>query len=225
MAHIPSATFSMGDAIEPLATPVHSVTLGPYSIDKYEVTVGQYRTCVNAGVCAAPVQTSAAAVCNWSKPGREAHPINCVTWQEAKAFCAFAGKRLPSEAEWEYAARGGTQRWYPWGNDAPSCSRATFTPKGGPQCSAGTSPVGSHAASVSPFGLFDMAGNVEEWVWDVYAPYTSAAQVNPFGPTKAGKHVIRGGNWNYDLAALRTFARWYTDSAGDYIGFRCAKSG
>lgn len=131
--------------------PGHSVYLDVYSIDTYEVTVADYRRCVEAGKCSSDGLTQWEP-CNWNKPNRTDHPINCVDWQQAVAYCTWAEKRLPTEAEWEKAARGTDKRVYPWGNE--------WDAKRANAGSSGTVVVGSYAAGVSPYGAHDMAGNV-----------------------------------------------------------------
>jgi formylglycine-generating enzyme required for sulfatase activity len=217
MISIKGGDFMMGDATQTNASPKHSVSVTAFSIDKYEVTAKKYAACVASGACTTPKISE--AECTYGKVGKESYPINCVTWDEAKAFCSWNKKRLPTEAEWEFAARGPVGRTYPWGSDAPSCSRASF--KG---CSTGPSMIGQHGLGISYFGVHDMAGNVDEWVKDWFGNYTAGASVDPTGPASGQKRVIRGGNWKEDLG-LQSYARWSSDRAATTIGFRCAKTG
>src|SRR6476469_1322335 len=160
-------SFMMGDSISSNASPVRQVTVSDFAIDKYEVSTADYKKCVDAGICAAPPSsyTSTQARCNWGTK-RTAHPMNCVAWTEANNYCLWKGKRLPTEAEWEYAARGKDSNLYPWGMDAPTCAHANWTEKASSPtagCGEGTAPIGTKSKGKSAAGAFDMAGNVEEW--------------------------------------------------------------
>ncbi|RME43920.1 MAG: hypothetical protein D6795_18690 [Deltaproteobacteria bacterium] len=200
-------------------TPLREITLDAFWIDRTEVTVGAYRACVNAGVCAEPAHGQ---YCNWGVPGREDHPINCVSWKDAVDFCAWEGKELPTEAEWEKAARGTDGRKYPWGNEEPHCDRGNFD-----DCVGSTTAVGSYPAGASPYGALDMAGNVEEWVADWYSSsyYASSPAENPEGPDTGTGRVSRGGAWSY-ASALRAADRdVFSPSTRPYfLGFRCRRS-
>ena len=207
------------------AIPTHQVTLSSFQIDKYEVTVGEYRKCVSSCACLTPLN-SISPNCNYDKTGKDAHPVNCVEWTDAKKFCAWTGKRMPTEAEWEYAARGIDGRKYPWGNNAPNCSMADFKSDSGMFCSGtGTSPVGKHALGLSYWGAHDMGGNIEEWVFDFWGKYSANPLVNPSGPYSGTDHVTRGGNWEIESKYMRTYTRWHFGQAKYWIGFRCAKTG
>ncbi len=217
MISMQGGEFTMGDPAQQNASPAHRVWVTAFSIDKYEVTAKRYAACVNAGVCGAPVL--AEPECTYGKVGKESYPINCVTWDEARSFCAWTKKRLPTEAEWEFAARGPSTRTFPWGNDAATCARANF--KG---CAGGPAMIGQRGLGISYFGVHDMSGNVDEWVKDWSGPYAAGASVDPSGPASGTKRVIRGGNWKEELG-LQSFARWSSDRATTTIGFRCAKTG
>ncbi len=225
MIKVQGGKFDMGSTDDTLSSPVHSVNVSSFQIDKYEVTVGDYKKCVDGGKCAPPLLLMSMN-CNYNVPGREGHPVNCVEWSDAKRFCGFAGKRLPTEAEWEYAARGNTGRTFPWGKNEPSCTYAAFSPDGKQKCASSTQVVGTHPAGVSWSGALDMGGNVEEWVYDFFGDYDAGASSDPQGPKTNDQdlHVIRGGNWNDKSFTLRAFGRWYTKQGSDWIGFRCAKS-
>jgi iron(II)-dependent oxidoreductase len=181
----------------------------PAGIDftKSEVTVAQYRACVEAGKCSAP---DTGGNCNWSPAGREAHPVNCVDWNQATAFCAWAGGRLPTEEEWYAEASNGDKRAFPWGYEPVSCERAIWK-QGGFACGKnGTWPVCSKPAGNSVSGLCDMSGNVWEW--------TSSSEDSA--------RVLRGGSW--DLGSpfnLRASVRSRNDPTGrfDNYGFRCGR--
>ena len=223
---LPGGTFSMGgtggDADE---KPAHQVTVSGLGIGKTEVTVGQYGACVRAGTCTAP---ELGANCNWGTSGRDQHPINCVDHGQATAFCRWAGGRLPTEAEWEYAGTsGGERRKYPWGQEEASCARAVMA-DGGLGCGSGhTLPVCSKPRGNSAQGVCDLSGNVWEWVSDWYGPYPSSAQQNPKGPSSGSYRVLRGGGWNSaNPSLLRARFRDRTPPAYRYdgLGFRCART-
>jgi formylglycine-generating enzyme required for sulfatase activity len=234
MVKIPAGTFTMGnDKAGPGDRPAHTVTLKAFLVDKTEVTAGAYAACVTSGACTArnvhSKKGSSASVygCN-TEQERGNHPANCVDREQAEAYCAFANKRLPTEAEWEYAARGPEDREYPWGNGAPtSCAQATVSGIGG-ECGQrkGTLPVGSASEGASAFGVLDMAGNVFEWVADGYSPYTADPATDPSVPLGNKKGIIRGGSWDYSAVATKATLRtsWVADAGNASIGFRCARS-
>ncbi|MBI4704545.1 MAG: formylglycine-generating enzyme family protein [Deltaproteobacteria bacterium] len=214
----------------------HQVYLDAFYIDRTEVTVAQYRSCVNARGCTAdhltewglPGSLKPGEECNWNKSGRDSHPINCVDWSQAEAYCRFAGKRLPTEAEWEKAARGTDGRIYPWGSAAPSCHYAVMD-DGGHGCGRdSTSPVGSKPAGASPYGALDMAGNVWEWTADWYgkAYYAASPERNPTGPSGGSLRVLRGRSWDLHHAMnFRASKRdWFVpEDRSRAQGFRCAR--
>jgi len=210
------------------ADPVHKVNLSTYSIDKYEVSVEEYDKCVKTGAC--PKPGGAQYGCNYPNAKRRAHPMNCVTWNEAQTYCDWRGMRLPTEAEWEYAARGKKSNLYPWGDAAPTCKNTAMTysaPDGKSSCGGNTSAIGSHPDGKSEFGVHDLAGNVEEWMWDEYGYYKAVSEMNdPGGPMNGTDHVVKGGA--YDLAGSKIFAAARRISAAPdnryvWLGFRCAK--
>ena len=257
MVTVPAGEFGMGcyglvDGLcESSEWPYHKVWLDEFKIDKYEVTAEQFEECVSAGACEEPERYVAgdkfADKCNYGNPERKNHPINCVIWQDADAYCKWAGKRLPTEAQWEKAARGTDGRAYPWGNEPPACMYAVLPlkgPNGKPKdhgCGrASTWPVGSKPLDTSPYGVVDMAGNVSEWVADHYdaitysAPsyYQSSPARNPTGPASGTMRIARGASWNFwsMMEAARTSARHYQvpGVADDRkrktsVGIRCAK--
>lgn len=233
MARVPGGTFRMGSQgprSQPNETPLHLVTVSPFQLDVTEVTVGEYRACVSRGACLAPARTS--TQCTYDREGEL--PVNCVTFAEADRFCRAAGKRLPTETEWELAARGtGVEHAYPWGDDAPSCERAISMrgEKTAEGCSMdGPTPVDRRRGR-SPYGISDLAGNLEEWVSDFYDdryPESSGgALVDPRGPLVGTAHVLRGGGWQSPRSGLRTTARSWASAIerGANVGFRCARSG
>ncbi|MBI5529083.1 MAG: SUMF1/EgtB/PvdO family nonheme iron enzyme, partial [Deltaproteobacteria bacterium] len=216
---VPAGSFQMGcnSAVDTECdgdeNPYHAVSVPAFKVDKYELTVGEYQACVDAGGCTA---AGTGGSCNYGVSGRDSHPINCVDWTQAKAYCTWAGKRLPTEAEWEKAARGTDGRKYPWGNDALDCDHAVHSVS--PCSNSSTAPVGSKPAGVSPYGAEDMVGNVWEWVEDWYhdsytgAPADGSAWVTPTGTYR----VLRGGSWGGDGAGgLRASDRdWSTPTSG-----------
>ncbi len=234
---IPGGRFRMGSTEGPAdEKPVHDVQVSSFSLLKSEVTVGQYGVCVKAGQCSAPGTDS--SYCNWNKPGRGKHPVNCVDWQQARAFCGWAGGRLPSESEWEYAARSGGKAWkYPWGNAAATCGRAVMD-DGKTKGSAGketdgcgedrTWPVCSKRAGNSTQGVCDLAGNVWEWVEDCWhssyagAPSRSKAWTSNCSDSR---RVGRGGSWFSPAGGLRAASRHGLTPGyrGYRLGFRCAR--
>lgn len=210
-----------GDADE---EPSHPVTLSPYCIDVTEVTVAAYSRCVMAGRCTAP---DTGPGCNWDAPSRSNHPINCVDWSQAQAYCQWVGTtpsllgRLPTEAEWEFGARGTDGRIYPW-KDLPPSTQLCWS---GDIDRLSTCPVTDHPAGVSPFQLFDMAGNVWEWVQDAYGPYPGGPVTDPLGGN-ASDRVYRGGGFDLaDPLAYRATNRAAGPPAHRYptLGFRCVR--
>jgi formylglycine-generating enzyme required for sulfatase activity len=193
--------------------PMHVVTLAAFSIDRTEVTQAEYSACLLDGACPEPT-------CEWDCEKGD-HPANCVDRISAQAYCAWAGKRLPTEAEWEKAARGTDGLKYPWGNDEPDCSLANFS-----QCGGESMPVGSLPDGESPYGALDMAGNVVEMVADRYDAnyYESSPEADPTGPDSGDRYSGRGGGYRSDPEWQRTSKRdWYdaTDTSAS-LGFRCA---
>ncbi|MGC8926285.1 MAG: formylglycine-generating enzyme family protein, partial [Calditerrivibrio sp.] len=182
------------------------------------VTVDEYARCVNAGGCTQP---DTGRYCNYGVDGRGDHPINCVDWNQANAYCQWAGKQLPTEAQWEKAARGTDGRIYPWGNDWDA-SKACFN-------QSSTCAVGSYPQGASPYGVMDMAGNVWDWCADWYDEnyYASSPDHNPTGPDSGQYRVVRGGSWGLDITMrLRASYRWYSVPSGGYVdfdGFRCVR--
>jgi serine/threonine-protein kinase len=217
MVFIPAGTFTMGDTHgdgESDEKPAHQVRLDAFWLDRTEVTNAQFARFVQAGNTAQG---------NWQQyaSGKDQHPVVSVTWNDAGAYCRRAGKRLPTEAEWEYAARGADGGKYPWGNTWEG-SRARF---GGNRGNETTAPVGSYPTGTSPFGVLDMAGNVWEWVQEWYGPYSSGAVRNPTGASSEGRRVLLGGSWLNVPWYLRSADRNRLDPAvwSGNIGFRCAQ--
>lgn len=207
--------------------PRHNVYLSSFSIAEHETTVAEYTSCVDAGACEAAGDASFDPICNFGDDGKGDHPINCVTWQDATDFCAWIGGSLPTESQWEAAARGNDGRLFPWGNESVSCDRAIVVTNG-MGCGTGeTWPVGSKPDGVSPFGALDMTGNVSEWVADWYSPeaYEEAeGETDPQGPLDGIVKNVRGGSLhNGQASSLRVGNRTFETpaTAAYWIGFRC----
>jgi sulfatase modifying factor 1 len=243
---IPGGTFWMGDP--DYAKPVHKVTLSAFCIDKTEVTVAGFRACVQDGGCPPPSATvdwkdikseersKWSPYCTWGKRGLDQHPINCVDWKQATTYCEWSGGRLPTEAEWEYAARGKDGRLYPWGNQRPDANRLNAC---GGECGQAhmypdddgwpaTAPVGKFREGASAFGVLDMAGNVWEWTADSFAEYSDQPVTNPQHLLRdESPRVFRGGSWtNVDPAWVRAGYRNKRDPGSRtlILGFRCARA-
>jgi formylglycine-generating enzyme required for sulfatase activity len=228
MLLVPAGEFEMGSSAGAQdERPVHLVTLDDFYIDKYEVTNALYAACVGNAACESPLDTSSATRPNYYNAAEYAeYPVLYVTWSMAVAYCEWRGARLPSEAEWEKAARGDLGRVFPWG-DEPALGLANFCQEGG-ECLGDTTEVGSYPDGASPFGLLDMAGNVWEWVTDWYAPdyYAESPALNPPGPGSGELRVLRGGAFNGGLMQQRatTRGRNLHDQGYNYVGFRCART-
>jgi formylglycine-generating enzyme required for sulfatase activity len=216
---VPAGEFMMGSNGSNDEKPIHRVHLSAYQIARHPVTNAQYELFVKA--------TSYAAPKHWKNgeipAGKEKHPVVYVTWQNAQAFCVWAGVRLPTEAEWEKAARGTDERKYPWGNEPPTVDLCNFNGNVGD-----TTPVGLYPKGASPYDALDMAGNVWEWVNDWYDSdyYSVSPRDNPQGPAAGSSRVLRGGSWGnngYDVRSAYRFSNlpdyWFSLS-----GFRCVRS-
>ncbi len=245
MLYIPGGTFAMGmnaaDALEECSKhqsncrkdwflfeePVHEVALSPYWIDSTEVTNSMYKRCVDDDACNPPDQ--AYSPTRKSYYGNSAYadfPVIYVSWGDARSYCEWAGKELLTEAQWEFAARGIDGRIYPWGNSAPSCDLANYIHDADKPCVGDTTAVGSYESGKSPFGVYDMAGNVSEWVADWYASYPAISQVDPQGPNDPqSDKVLRGGSINNLANGLRSTFRHALNPSYSYyyfsVGFRC----
>jgi formylglycine-generating enzyme required for sulfatase activity len=231
MILIPAGDFLMGcpeGEGEPHERPQHIVYLDAFYIDKYEVTNAQYQRFIDETGHRAP------AYWNDNRFNAANYPVVGVSWFDAEAYCKWANKRLPTEAEWEKAARGTDGRKYPWGNEAPDAGgiwRANYAPEGNRAADGFeyTAPVGSFPGGASPYGVMDMAGNVLEWVTDWYSRdyYSISPKSNPKGPSSGRYRVHRGGSWDNIEINLRTVNRIragiYPVNRFNFLGFRCAK--
>lgn len=242
--YIPDGTFRMGglDAdAQSDEMPAHSVTMKGFWMDKFEVTNAMFFACVQTGACEPPRYfKSDTRESYFNNPEFNDFPVVYVTWLQADTYCKWAGRRLPTEAEWEYAARGTDFRTYPWGDERPDSSRGNFNFFVGD-----TTRVGSYPAGASPFGVLDLSGNVAEWVADYYDSnyYAQGASINPSGPGARSEYfqrVIRGGTFQDAFKDVRLAGRAsirgsnpnasdplsqdYLGEVSPKIGFRCASN-
>jgi formylglycine-generating enzyme required for sulfatase activity len=245
MVYIPAGEFTMGsDDGEPDEGPAHEVYLDAYWMDLTEITNAMYALCVETGGCDPPLETSSYTHVNYfGNPLFADYPVIFVNWSMADAYCQWAGARLPTEAEWEKAVRSEDARLYPWGEewDVRAYKRLNFADKNNSEMASDlisddgyrdTAPVGSYPTGKSPYGIYDLAGNVWEWVVDWYDPlyYNDSPQDNPTGPTEQTEEIsmrsMRGGGW---VAAnenvFHTFNRHGVEpeNFSSSIGFRCAR--
>jgi formylglycine-generating enzyme required for sulfatase activity len=217
-ALVPAGTFVMGDGDE---SPQREIFLDAFYIDRYEVTTARYAKFLAATGSLRPPE-------GWDTldPAAAADlPVVGVDWNDAKAYCAWAGQRLPTEAEWEKAARGADQRRYPWGDESPSLDRANYVNSAPEAYNGGLQKVGSHSAGRSPFGIHDMAGNAAEWVADWYSERVDSSQTrNPQGPESGKTRIIRGGGRFDRGERIMATKRYYgaPELRAEDIGFRCA---
>ncbi len=217
LVYVPSGEFVMGNG--GFNAPVHNVTLDDYWIYQTKVTNRMFAQCVAVGACSAPVEELGGPVYN--NPEYANYPVVGVTWDQSQAYCAWSQGQLPTEAQWEKAARGADGNAYPWGNDKPACDLLNLG-----YCSGRTSEVDVFLDGVSPYGLYDMAGNIFEWVSDWYgeAYYTGAPAANPTGPESGEYRSVRGSSFETDFDQVESAIRHFINPSNHRrdLGFRCA---
>lgn len=217
LVYIPAGEFPMGSNKGPAQTgPVHTVYLDAYWMDQVEVTNTAYAVCVKDGACRRPARYNTF----FDNPSYADYPVVYVNWYDAQAYCSWAGEHLPTEAQWEKAARGTDQRHYPWGNERPDNSLLNFN--GFYQAPRSSY---DYLTGASPYGLLNMSGNVQEWVADWYDPnyYTTSPYKNPQGPATGEYKILRGGGYWDNATEVQTTYRFKHDpnSAGEHRGIRC----
>jgi len=239
MIYVPAGEFIMGsDTGFPDEVPVHQVDLDAFYIDKLETTNKEYKACMDAGACRPPVRLDCCTdtqlvlwVTYFGDPKFDDYPVIYLDWHRASDYCAWRGARLPTEAEWEKAARGPDGRVYAWGSDQPRPGLLNFAWSPGEfdqRALPGTAAVGSYPDGASPYGVLDMLGNVYEWVEDRYDPryYAVSPDRNPTGPTEGNYRIARGGSFFNtafrNRAANRNNAFLPADLAHFDAGARCA---
>ncbi len=262
MVFIPAGHFGMGSAetdenASPDEKPQREVYLDAFWIDRTEVTNTMFARFINETAFQTRAETKGSSIVyqapswsevpgtDWNHPqgpesntlGLQDHPVVNVSWEDAAAYCEWAGRRLPTEAEWEKAARGPDENLYPWGekplrqtylNYADLHTGFSWYSRKDNDGYKFTAPVGAYPEGSSFYGVFDMAGNVWEWVSDWYdrAAYSRASSSNPTGPAYGTERVLRGGSWMSDLWSVRSAnrSRYLPETTRPFVGFRCAKS-
>jgi formylglycine-generating enzyme required for sulfatase activity len=229
MAYFPEGEFQMGSHEKKGKSnehPQHRVLLDAFYLDKHEVTFKNFEAYLAVNPKEHPTITG------WYdrkvRPDMLNRPIFGLQWKRCKKYCEWKKKRLPTEAEWERAAKGIENREYPWGNEPPDENRANFSKCCFIKKGLALAPIGDFDLGITPEGVFDLGGNVAEWVYDWYDKkyYSKAPYKNPKGPEKGKYHVVRGGAWNSLPMYLRSSSRYGDSDAKDYygIGCRCAKN-
>jgi serine/threonine-protein kinase len=222
MVYVPAGEFTMGSNDYDDEKPPHAVYLDAFWIDKFEVTNALYKKCVDAGKCSAPQESkSSTRALYYGNSQYDNYPAINVTWENATQYCAFAKKQLPTEAQWEKAARGTDKRIYPWG-DTFDVNKLNSSEGG----KGDTTAVGSYPSGASPYGALDMAGNVWEWVADWYDAnyYKNSPARNPTGPTSGQSRVVRGGSWGSSATSVRAAARPSTSTGATSSVFGASSS-
>ena len=210
--------------------PVHAVYLDAFWIDQTEVTNGMYAMCVEDGECTTHfIESSFSRTNYYGNPEFDDFPVIYVSWNHASAYCSWADRRLPTEAEWEKAARGENAFIFPWGKNEPNNTFLNYVSSDTLGEDNDTTKVGKFPKGASPYGALDMAGNVWEWVSDWYDPnyYNSSPSSNPQGPESGQQRITRGGSWQENISfTVRSAYRVETDPSGmdNALGFRCAMS-
>ncbi len=218
--YVPAGKFYMGTSGGPndrVNQPMHRVSLDAYWIGQTPVTNGMYSRCVEAGVCGKPIRKELNP--HYYDPAYANHPVVYISWSLADQYCQWSGGRLPTEAEWEKAARGTDKRMYPWGNTEPNANRVNAA-----NYHQTTVKVGRYPNAASPYGVLDMGSNVREWIADWYREdYPSGDVENPTGPSKGRDKVLRGASWFDPLDYVQVTTRLFhpPNSAGWNRGFRC----
>lgn len=227
MVRVPAGRYPLGSRDRTAQNPPHEVELLSFEIDVTEVTVADYGACVHKRACSSPLAGNAGSYCNWTVSGREHHPINCVTFEQAEQYCRWAGKRLPTDDEWELAARGADGGQYPWGDEPPTPERANICgeacKRGSPETAGRPMPVeldgarttaevGRYPRGHSPHGLHDVAGNVWEWV-------TTSVRLPP------DRRMALGGSWQSPSVVHFRADRRHSEKNGQWghTGFRCVR--
>jgi serine/threonine-protein kinase len=231
MVYVPAGPFVMGLEDPARISRGHAIKLRPpqivelpgFWIDKTEVTNTMYARCVAAGDCDEPLKPVLPPYENYyENPAYGEHPVLGVSYENAKTYCRWVKRHMPTEAEWEKAARGELGNPFPWGKQSPTCSRANYL-----LCNEGTLPVGTLPGSASPYGALDMAGNVWEWVEDWYEPEAYPTPFPVLGKVFTETlHVVRGGSWTNSEVGLGSgvrFIAWPIDEISVGFGFRCAR--
>jgi formylglycine-generating enzyme required for sulfatase activity len=229
MVLVPEGEFIMGSNDEIQTQPVHKVFLDSFYIDRYEVSNGSYLGCEKDGKCMPPLQTNSNTHPSYyGNPEFDKFPVIFVTWDMATSYCKWRFAQLPTEAQWEKAARGEDGRTYPWG-EGVDCTRANYyDPYRDELCVGDATAVGSFESDKSPYDVYDMAGNVSEWVADYYSEtyYQISPFINPLGPVSGEERVVRGGAWGVNINIARPTFRLGRNpiTADEGGGFRCAKN-
>ncbi len=224
LAFVSAGEFQMGSEPYLDEEPIHKVYISAFWIDQTEVTNRSYAHCVEDEACQPPKRaTSFTRKAYYGNTFYDTYPVIYVDWNEADSYCKWAGRGLPTEAEWEKAARGTDQRIYPWGNHLPDTDLLNYNFDFGD-----TSVAMNFLSSASPYGVLNMAGNVSEWVADWYDShyYSQSPAQDPSGPASGKYRVVRGGSWPDNRNLVRAALRLYyePDSAFFNLGFRCAMS-
>jgi len=236
LVYIPEGSFLMGTSTDDLQfeedeTPQREIYLDAFWIDQLEITNRMFTECVDNGSCEHPSESgSQARTSYYDNLSFAEYPVVNVNWEQAQTYCSWVGRRLPTEAEWEKAARGTQGQIYPWGNQEPTCELLNIweSETGSANCARDTTLVGKYPNGASPYGVLDMAGNVWEWVADWYNvdSYKVGPDRNPQGANTGDARVIRGGSFSESGDTVRSANRNQSDPFADsyLIGFRCALS-